>query len=92
MRFECPGGDSTFSLHSTEPSDPGNPVVLYFECEDLDERVAELQRLGVQFDSEPEDKEWLWREAALKDPDGNRLILYSAGVNRKDPPWRVRTE
>lgn len=90
MRFECPGGDSTFSLHYTETAEPGNPLVLYFECEDLDAKVTELQGVGVQFDSGPQDKEWLWREASLRDPDGNKLILYSAGENRKNPPWRIR--
>jgi hypothetical protein len=36
------------------------------------------------------DQTWLWREARLKDPDGNQLILYSAGKNRKDPPWKIK--
>jgi len=33
---------------------------------------------------------WLWREAWLYDVDGNKLILYSAGENRLNPPWRMR--
>ncbi|MEM7380928.1 MAG: VOC family protein, partial [Bacteroidota bacterium] len=37
----------------------------------------------------PRDQSWLWREARLKDPDGNTLILYHAGENRKNPPWRI---
>jgi len=43
----------------------------------------------VVFDSAPTDQRWLWREARLGDPDGNRLCLYWAGKNRVDPPWRV---
>ena len=35
------------------------------------------------------DKSWLWREAILVDPAGNRICLYRAGENRKYPPWRV---
>src|SRR3989442_5453961 len=44
---------------------------------------------GIQFDSAPTDQPWLWREARLRDPAGNSLCLYSAGPNRRHPPWRV---
>ncbi|HEX2900913.1 MAG TPA: VOC family protein, partial [Bacteroidia bacterium] len=67
----------------------GDGVVVYFECADLDQRVASLQALGLEFDTLPEDQPWLWREARLRDPDGNRLILFWAGDNRKNPPWRL---
>lgn len=87
-RFLCPGG-STFSIHRTEAVVPGGTAV-YFECEDLDVRVAELKAVGVVFDTDPVDQPWLWREAWLRDPDGNRLCLYFAGENRVDPPWRVQ--
>ena len=49
-----------------------------------------LKEQGVVFDTEPADEPWLWREARLRDPDGNVLCLYRAGVNRRNPPWRVR--
>ena len=88
-RFECPDGGSTFSLHETEEAVAAGPAVLYFECPDLDAVVAELRSKGIDFDSAPEDRSWLWREAALRDPDGNRLILFLAGENRKNPPWRI---
>lgn len=91
VRFECPDGNSTFSLHETGES-PGGGIVLYFECDDLDGTVKELAASGIVFDELPTDRTWLWREATLRDPDGNRIILYFAGENRKDPPWRVRTE
>lgn len=88
-RFECPEGDATFSLHRVEELAEGEGAMIYFECADLDERVEALQREGVLFDSLPEDKPWLWREARLRDPDGNSLVLFYAGKNRKDPPWKL---
>jgi catechol 2,3-dioxygenase-like lactoylglutathione lyase family enzyme len=88
-RFECPVGGSTFSLHRTSgvPRDGG--VVVYFELEDLDTRVSELKAAGFHFEAEPRDQPWLWREAYLRDPAGNRICLFRAGVNRRNPPWRV---
>ena len=88
-RFECPNGESTFSLHQVEQLPSGEGIYVYFECEDLDQRVVDLEILGVRFAERPSDKSWLWREARLKDPDGNQLILYWAGDNRKNPPWRL---
>ena len=88
-RFECPDGNSTFSVHKVDQINPNNDIWVYFEVDQLDQKVAELINLGIQFDEMPEDKSWLWREARLKDPDGNQLILYYAGENRKNPPWRV---
>lgn len=90
-RFEFPHGDSTLSISLSEgPIAPGSQSVnVYFECHDLDARVAELQSRGVVFEAEPKDQRWLWREAWLKDPSGNSICLYNAGVNRKNPPWRV---
>ena len=89
-RFECPDGESTLSVHTTE-NIPQNPsIVLYFECEDLDAKVRELKELGLKIDQEPTDQVWAWREAYLHDPSGNRICLYYAGDNRKNPPWRVK--
>lgn len=87
-RFLCPGG-ATFSVHEVEGVKPGG-ALIYFECEDLDVRVEALKAAGVVFDSDPADQRWLWREARLRDPDGNRLCLYLAGDSRVNPPWRVR--
>jgi catechol 2,3-dioxygenase-like lactoylglutathione lyase family enzyme len=87
-RFECPNGDATFSVHRTPTVSIGG-TVIYFECDDLDAHVATLKDRGMKFDSEPKDQSWLWREAYLTDPDGNVVCLYSAGVNRKNPPWRL---
>ena len=88
-RFELPEGSATFSLHHVEELPKGEGIYLYFESERLDELVNDLVKEGIEFDELPEDRSWLWREARLKDPDGNQLILYYAGENRKNPPWRV---
>jgi catechol 2,3-dioxygenase-like lactoylglutathione lyase family enzyme len=92
-RFECPDGDSTLSIQQAETrpvgSVPDNNVVLYFECDHLDAEVARLKSLGLEFDEDPTDRDWLWRQAYLRDPNGNRICLFHAGDNRKNPPWRV---
>jgi len=88
-RFECPDGESTFSIHQVEQLPRGNGIYIYFECQELDKYVQQLVDRGIQFDEMPNDKRWLWREARLKDLDGNQLILYFAGDNRKNPPWRI---
>ncbi|WP_299362649.1 VOC family protein [Winogradskyella sp.] len=91
VRFECPDGDSTFSIHVVEELPIGKDrVTIYFQNENLDDVMTQLQQKGITFTSEPEDKPWLWREAHLYDPDGNHIILYSAGKNRKNPPWRIK--
>jgi len=89
VRFECPNGDATFSIHKVDKSPSGNGITIYFEDKNLDELVSNLKQKGITFISDPEDKTWLWREAHLKDPDGNYIILYHAGKNRKNPPWRI---
>jgi catechol 2,3-dioxygenase-like lactoylglutathione lyase family enzyme len=88
-RFEGPQGDATFSLHRVDATGAPSGVVVYFECDDLDARVQALRDLGIAFDRGPADDPWLWREARLRDPAGNVLCLYHAGVNRRHPPWRV---
>jgi len=88
-RFECPGGSSTFSIHHRHTLPDGDGVYVYFECDDLDQKVALLKQKGFTIDQEPTDQSWLWREARLKDLDGNQLILYYAGENRLNPPWRL---
>ena len=89
VRFECPDGDSTFSIHLVEELPNGNGIIFYFESDNLDAEVKRLISEGIKFESLPEDKDWLWREARLKDLDGNQIILYYAGKDRKNPPWRV---
>ena len=87
-RFMCPEGDSTFSIHAGESAT--NPsTVVYFENDDLDTLVNRLRTVGLQFDSDPADERWLWREARLRDPSGNQICLFQAGSNRLNPPWRL---
>ena len=87
-RFCCPDGQATFSLSRVAHVIPAQ-TLIYFECAELDQQVAELQGQGVQFSLLPTDQPWLWREAYLEDPDGNPLCLYWAGENRLNPPWRI---
>lgn len=89
-RFECPGGDATFSIHYTEDLQKGEGVMIYFEVGDVAETVSEIIKKGINFDQMPKDKSWLWTEARLKDPDENQIIIYHAGENRKNPPWRIK--
>ena len=58
--------------------------------ENLDKKVAHLLTQGIVFEELPNDKPWLWREAHLKDPCNNHLILYFAGENRVNPPWKLK--
>ena len=99
-RLECPDGDSTLSIQDTGTADFSlqeaaanlslpSTIVLYFECADLDRTVEELKSKGLTFDEDPTDRPWLWRQAYLKDPNGNKICLFHAADNRKNPPWRV---
>lgn len=89
VRFICPDGNTTFSIHHVETLSPNPDLVIYFECEMLDEVVTQLKQQGMVFDADPQDQSWLWREAYLRDPDGNVICLYYAGENRLHPPWRI---
>jgi len=89
VRFECPDGDATFSIHLVDELPKGNGITLYFEDKKLDTMVAELVDKGIQFEEMPTDKSWGWREATLKDLDTNKIIIFYGGKNRKSPPWRI---
>ncbi len=88
-RFECPDGESTLSVHYVEELPTGEGIYIYFEVADVENKVKALRMLGIHVEGEPKDQNWLWTEARLKDPDGNQIILYHAGENRKNPPWRI---
>jgi len=87
-RFSCPDGDATFSL-SLEDTEITNPTVIYFEHEALDELYNALLEKGIVFEQPPTEQRYLWKEAILRDPSGNKIKLYHAGVNRLNPPWKV---
>jgi hydroxymethylpyrimidine/phosphomethylpyrimidine kinase len=87
-RFET-GGGVTFSVQI----DPDEKIIattaIYLECDDLDTRVEQLARSGIAFEHGPRNQPWMWREARLRDPDGNIIFFYKAGENRRFPPWRM---
>src|SRR5215510_8862282 len=89
VRFVCPNGDSTLSIHRVAVISQGEKPVVYFECDDLDATVERLERSGIAFEAKPVDQSWLWREAYLRDPDGHRVCLYYAAENRLIPRWKV---
>ena len=60
-RFECPEGDGTFSLHVVDKLSGPTGVTIYFEHEELDTLYEQLAAGGFEFESEPTDRQWLWR-------------------------------
>jgi len=88
-RFECPDGESTFSIHLDAGFGGDSATVVYFEHDVLDDLVATLKARGLVFESAAVDQSWLWREAYLRDPSGNRICLFQAGAARRYPPWRL---
>ncbi len=89
VRFECPDGNSTFSIHQVSELPTGSGALIYFEVDDVLETINDLIAKGIQIDELPKEQSWLWTEARLKDLDGNKIIIYHAGDNRKNPPWRI---
>lgn len=57
VRFVCPDGHATFSIHKVEKLPIGNGPAIYFEDDNLDELVDQLQQKGIIFTSEAEDKD-----------------------------------
>ncbi len=87
-RFESAGG-ATFSVQIDPEEVIAESTAVYFECDDLDQRVERLARSGMAFEHGPRDQPWMWREARLRDPAGNTVFLYTAGEARRFPPWRM---
>jgi catechol 2,3-dioxygenase-like lactoylglutathione lyase family enzyme len=87
-RFVSPEGGVTLSLHLDEAAVPSRASV-HFEVDDVDQAIADLRDAGIDIEREPEDQPYLWREATLLDPDGNRIFIYHAGEMRLNPPWRL---
>jgi len=86
-RFEA--GGATFSIQCDPEAEIGDTVAIYFECDDLDQRVERLARSGIPFEHGPRNQPWMWREARLRDPSGNTIFFYKAGEARRFPPWRM---
>jgi catechol 2,3-dioxygenase-like lactoylglutathione lyase family enzyme len=89
VRLECPNGESTFSISNVEELAEGNKITLYFEVDNIFETVSELKQKGITFNTEITEQPWLWTDVNLNDPDGHKLIIFNAGDNRKNPPWRI---
>ena len=90
-RFECPEGDSTFSIHACYETERSS-TVIYFEVRDVKHTVKKLESKGLIFQKQPTKESWLWEEATLLDTSGNTICLFFAGENRKNPPWRIRSK
>lgn len=87
-RFETASG-TPLSIHRAVSSGSDSNIVIYFEVNDVDHAVATLRSNGLHFESDPVDQHWLWREAYLYDPAGNKVCIYHAGEKRRYPPWRT---
>jgi len=92
VRFEFPRDDGgepdTLSLHGVEDdweSGKDWPLV-YFEVDDV---AAFLKSANIKPVNKVELKSYLWTEADILDPSGNRIRIFNAGENRRFPPWRI---
>ncbi len=92
-RFEFPtllnGTEpATLSLHGvdTEWIAPAEWPLMYFEVDDVTVFLADTNIVPI---SPPEMKSYLWEEADILDPSGNRIRIYKAGSVRRFPPWRI---
>jgi len=93
VRFEFPddgqGTQATLSLHAaqTDFTRSLDAPLIYFEVDDVQAFLAEKDLTPL---TTPEMKSYLWFEADIEDPSGNRIRLFTAGKNRRFPPWRIK--
>jgi catechol 2,3-dioxygenase-like lactoylglutathione lyase family enzyme len=89
-RFSFPDGDSTFSVYlDQEKGGLDCRGVVYFEHQELEQLVERLKGMGVEFVQEVTMQSYLWKEAGLLDPSGNKIKLYWGGDYRLNPPWKL---
>jgi len=92
VRFEFPddgqGTQATLSLHAARNDYTASPdaPLIYFEVDDV---AAFLSGTGIEPLNAPEMKSYLWEEADIIDPSGNRIRIFTAGTARRFPPWRI---
>jgi catechol 2,3-dioxygenase-like lactoylglutathione lyase family enzyme len=86
-RFAVDAG-STLSVEVADGARAGSAEV-FLHCDDVDADVAAAQARGLVFEWPPTDQSYLWRTAGLRDPAGNRIVLFTAGANQHFPPWRL---
>ena len=91
VRFARPDGDSTFSVSHNDQASSGT-TTLYFEVDNVAKTIAQLKQQGLSEVKTPKDQRWLWLESEMEDPDGHHLKIYTAGANRKNPPWRINNK
>jgi len=93
VRFEFPddgqGTQATLSLHAAQTDFAPSPdaPLIYFEVNDVEAFLTEKDITPL---TTPEMKSYLWFEADIEDPSGNRIRLFTAGKNRRFPPWRIK--
>lgn len=92
-RFEFPvledGHEpATLSLHGVEAdwSAPTDWPLIYFEVDDVAGFLNDAKLTPI---NPPEMKSYLWEEADILDPSGNRIRIYKAEKARRFPPWRI---
>jgi catechol 2,3-dioxygenase-like lactoylglutathione lyase family enzyme len=72
------GGDGMYiGMEQRSDASAGSTIELVVRVDDVDRRFDELRAAGVPFDGQPHDQEWGARHVWLRDPDGNRLSLFS---------------
>ena len=90
-RFENPADLTTLSVHVANTATAPTTIV-YFEVNDVQQQVAKLAAKGINAVLGPATRPWRWIEARYEDPSGNVLCIYSAGKDRRFPPWRLKTK
>lgn len=79
---------STLSVEVTGDGRAGT-AEIFLHCDSVDADVDAAVARGLVFDTLPTDQSYLWRTATLRDPSGNRIVLFTAGTNQHFPPWRL---
>lgn len=87
-RFAVDAG-STLSVEVTPDGQAGS-AEIFLDCDDVDADAAAATANGLTLDWPPTDQDYLWRTAGLRDPAGNRVVLFTVGVNQHFPPWRLQ--
>jgi hypothetical protein len=49
-RFKCQNCNSTFSIHQAKELPNGEGIYVYFECENLENKLKKIKESGIEFD------------------------------------------
>jgi catechol 2,3-dioxygenase-like lactoylglutathione lyase family enzyme len=85
-RFEV-DAVSTLSIE-VMPAGRAGAAEIFLHCDAVDVDHAAAVARGLVFEFAPRDEDYRWRRAAITDPAGNRIVLFTAGTNQHFPPWR----